>query len=160
MWEISHMYCVFLHKDIFYINWKANSLRVMKIHLLLWIGIGLTRSGCACAIGVGGPFPPMWLFATGGVCGRPLSRGDIQRRLFGTPCIFGSPGLLCLFWGPDTNSSASSIIIPCNLMGRILKLYTKTTLYNILWILWCYNDVYHVWGSNVQDSIMYWIPEC
>lgn len=54
------------------------------------------RSGCAWVIGAGGPFPPMWLFTTG-LCCRPLSSGDMQRRLLGTPCIFGSPGRLCLF---------------------------------------------------------------
>ena len=48
------------------------------------------RSGCAWVIGAGGPFPPMWLFTTG-LCCRPLSSGDMQRRLLGTPCIFGSP---------------------------------------------------------------------
>lgn len=60
------------------------------------------------------PFPNTWLLMMGGVWDR-RSRGDMLRRLFGAAPELGSVEFpLFLFWVPVTNSSASSIIIPCD----------------------------------------------
>ena len=73
--------------------------------------MGLRRFCCPWT--PAGFFPTItWLGVPGGVCGR-RSNGDILRLLFIVTPEFGSPELtLFLFWGPATNSSASSIIIP------------------------------------------------
>lgn len=58
------------------------------------------------------PAPPL-LVLPGGVWDR-LSNGDILRLLFTvTPELMSLLVPLFLLWGPVTNSSASSIIIPC-----------------------------------------------
>lgn len=64
------------------------------------------------------PLPSTWLVIIGGVWGRRNS-GDILLRLFRAVPEFRSPVLLrFLFCGPVTNSSASSIIIPCGWKRR------------------------------------------
>lgn len=74
------------------------------------------------------PLPSTWLLMMGGVWGR-LSRGDMLRRLLGAAPELGSVGFpLFLFWGPVTNSSASSIIIPCNHTEENIS-YLKTVLF-------------------------------
>lgn len=73
--------------------------------------MGLRRFGCPWS--PAGLFPnTTWLVPPGGVCGR-RSNGDILRLLFiVTPELGSLEFPLFLLWGPATNSSASSIIIP------------------------------------------------
>lgn len=78
--------------------------------LPLCSGMGLIRPGWPRA--PAGPFPTTWLVMIGGVCGL-RNKGDMLRLLFMAAPELGSPvPPLFLFWGPVTNSSASSIIIP------------------------------------------------
>lgn len=110
---------------------KPITSALIELHLPIpgTTATGFIRSACGCITGErGGPLPSLWLTIVDDVGGYSFNKGDIQRRLFGIPATFSSIGRLLLFWGPDTNSSASSIIIPCNTNIRNSRVHKDTSL--------------------------------
>ena len=65
-------------------------------------------------------FPATWLALGGGVCGRRSNGDTLRLFLSATPELRSPEPALFLLCGPTTNSSASSIIMPCGGGGEDL----------------------------------------